>query len=449
MLRRKGRNSLELHLHLGVAHRIPDGENARVKHPDDIPGVRLLDNFPVLGHHLLGLRQLDALALLHVQVLGVLLEFPGADAHKCNAVAVVLIHIRLNFEHKGGKALVKGVHHPVDGLAGQRGRRHLQKVLQKGLHAEVGQRRPEEHRAQFTVAHLFYIKFIACAVQKLDVIHQRLPLIRPQQLIQPCGIGDVALDGRQLILPVVELIKGQNLPAVPVEYPLEIHAAADGPVHRVGADAEFLFQLLQKVEGVAGLTVQLIDKGKDGDIPHGAHLKELAGLRLYALCRINDHHGAVRRHQGAVGVLAEVLVSGGIQYVDAEPLVFKLHHRAGDRNTALFFDLHPVGDRMARGLFALHRARQLNGPAVKQEFFGQRGLTGIGVGDNGEGPPPADFLFECCHSVSSFLWQLFSAALSRRHKSQGYILPQSRRIYKEKPLIFPPIGGAARPPRRA
>jgi len=46
---------------------------------------------------------------------------------------------------------------------------------------------------------------------------------------------------------------------------------------------------------------------------------------------------------------------------------------------------------------------------VQQEFLGQCGLTGIRVGDNGEGPPPADFLFQTCHSVSSFLWRGDSA----------------------------------------
>ena len=144
-----------------------------------------------------------------MQVLGILLEFTGADPHKCNTVAVVLVHIRLNFEHKGRKALVKGIHHTIGGLAGQWGRRHLQEVFEEGFHAKVGQRRAEEHRAEFAVPHLLQVKFIARAVQKLYVIYQRLPLVRPQQLIQPRSIGNVALDGRQLILPIVEFIKGQ------------------------------------------------------------------------------------------------------------------------------------------------------------------------------------------------------------------------------------------------
>ena len=103
--------------------------------------------------------------------------------------------------------------------------------------------------------HLLQVKFIARAVQKLYVIYQRLPLVRPQQLIQPRSIGNVALDGRQLILPVVEFIKGQNFPPVAVKYALKIHAAANGPVHRVGANAKFLLQLLQQVKGIARLTI--------------------------------------------------------------------------------------------------------------------------------------------------------------------------------------------------
>ena len=42
------------------------------------------------------------------------------------------------------------------------------------------------------------------------------------------GIGDVTLDGRQLVLPIVEFIKGQNFPPVAVKYALKIHPAANG-----------------------------------------------------------------------------------------------------------------------------------------------------------------------------------------------------------------------------
>ena len=49
------------------------------------------------------------------------------------------------------------------------------------------------------------------------------------------------------------------------------------------------------------------------------------GIRyLHALGPVNDHHGGVGGHQGAVGVLGEVLVAGGVQNVDAEALILKL-----------------------------------------------------------------------------------------------------------------------------
>ena len=56
-------------------------------------------------------------------------------------------------------------------------------------------------------------------------------------------------------------------------------------------------------------------------------------------------------HQGAVGVLGEVLVARGVQNVDAEALVLELHDRRGDGDAALLFNLHPVGGGV-RGRFS-------------------------------------------------------------------------------------------------
>ena len=55
-----------------------------------------------------------------------------------------------------------------------------------------------------------------------------------------------------------------------------------------------------------------------------ADLKELSGLSLNTLCGVDDHDGAVSRHQGAVGILGEVLMSGGIENVDTVTVVFEL-----------------------------------------------------------------------------------------------------------------------------
>ena len=113
---------------------------------------------------------------------------------------------------------------------------------------------------------------------------------------------------------------------------------------------------------------------------HGADLEELLGLGLYALGAVDDHDSGVGRHQGTVGILREILVSGGIQDIDAASAVLELQDRAGDRDTSLLLDLHPVGNGMSGSGLALYGAGQVDGASVKKEFFRQGSLAGIRVG---------------------------------------------------------------------
>jgi hypothetical protein len=46
------------------------------------------------------------------------------------------------------------------------------------------------------------------------------------------------------------------------------------------------------------------------------------------------------------------------------------------------------------GLPAAHRAGQLDRSRVQQEFLGQRGLTGVGVGNDRERAAALDFMLE-------------------------------------------------------
>ena len=263
-------------------------------------------------------------------------------------------------------------------------------MLQEELHAEVVQCRAEEHRTELSRTYLFQVKVEARTVQKLHLLGQRFPGIGADQAVQLFGVGNVAVNGGEPVTPAVGIPECENAVSVPVVDALEIHAAADGPVHRIGADAELLFQLIQQIKRIARLVVQLVDKGKNRNMPHGADAEQLAGLRLNALCRVNDHHRAVRRHQGTVGVLREILMPGGIQDIDAVALVLELHDRRSDGNASFLLHLHPVGYGVAVGCLALDRAGGLNGAAVEQEFFGQCGLARIRVGNDGERPPPVD-----------------------------------------------------------
>ena len=55
VLRLEGGNAGELEFLSRHRHRVADGEDAGVKHADDVPGVGLVDDLPLRGHHLLGL----------------------------------------------------------------------------------------------------------------------------------------------------------------------------------------------------------------------------------------------------------------------------------------------------------------------------------------------------------------------------------------------------------
>ena len=128
----------------------------------------------------------------------------------------------------------------------------------------------------------------------------------------------------------------------------------------------------------------------------GAHLEQLDGLRLNALCSVDDHDGRVCRHQSAVGILREVLMAGGVQNVHALTGVVELQHRRGDRDTTLLFNVHPVGHGVLGALLALDGTSLIDGSTVQQQLFGKGGLTCVGVADDGERPAAFD-LFTICH----------------------------------------------------
>ena len=175
----------------------------------------------------------------------------------------------------------------------------------------------------------------------------------------------------------------------------------DRPVHRIGADAEHVFKLVHKIERCLAEAVEFVDKGKDGDAALTADAEEFARLRLDALCRVDDHDGAVHRHQRAVRVLTEVLMARRIEDIDPIAVIVELQHRGRDRDAALFFDLHPVGDGMTLCLARLDRAREMYRPAVEQQLLGERRLARVRMRDDGKGASLRDlaveFFFQSSH----------------------------------------------------
>ena len=375
---------------LAGAQGVANGENARVKQADDIARPGFVHNGTVLRHQLCAGGQLDVFALLHMEGIHAALKLARANAHKGNAVTVGFVHVGLNFKHECAEILAGGVNR-IAGFnihAGQGRRGEAQKVGQEGLHAKVGKGRAEKYGAQLTAQHGIQIKFFGSAVQQFNVIAQLLVQVRPDQGFQ---LGAAQLGGHLVYLVhavgAAIAFKCQNFLAGTVIYALKLFAAADGPVHGVGFDAQHGFNVFHQLKGAARLTVHLIDKGKNGNVAQGAYLEQLDGLGFHALGGVDHHHGAVGGHQCAVGILRKVLVAGGVQNIDALALILKLQHRAGNRDTALLFNIHPVAHRMAGALLAFYRACLIDGTAVQQQLFGECGFTGVGVADNGKCAP--------------------------------------------------------------
>ena len=373
MLGREGRDAGKPHLVLLVAQRIPDREDARVEQADDVAGVGLGHNRAVVGHQARAGRKLDVFALLHMERLHAALKLARADSQKRDAVAVVLVHVGLDFEDKAGKILARR-RHGLSGVgvgAGQRRRGQPQELFQERLNAKVGQRRPEEHRRELAAVDGRKVKFLGCAVKQLNVLSQFCVVVGPDQSVERrvAELGCNLVHHLDAVRAAVAL-KREYAAGVTVKHALEPFAAADRPVHRVGLDAEDFLNVLHQFKRVAGFAVHFIDKGKDRDMPQRADLEQLDRLRLNALGRVDDHDGRVGRHQGAVGIFGEVLVARGIEDIDALALVMELQHRRSDRDTALFFNVHPVRHGMLGALLAFDRACGLDRTPVKKQFFG-------------------------------------------------------------------------------
>ncbi len=197
-------------------------------------------------------------------------------------------------------------------------------MLQEDFHAEVCQRRSKKHRRQLSFPHRLQVKFRTGPVQKFDLLQQLVSRPIADQLPQRRFLLHRNHLGFPLLGSLFRIGISIYSLLLPVVHTLEALAGTDGPVHRTGSNAQFLFNLVQQVKGIVGIPIQLVDKGKNRDPPHAADLEQLASLGLHALGSVDDHHCGVRRHQGTISILREVLMSRGIQNVYAKAVIFKL-----------------------------------------------------------------------------------------------------------------------------
>ncbi len=169
-----------------------------------------------------------------------------------------------------------------------------------------------------------------------------------------------------------------------VKDPTEFRPRAQRPIHREGRDAENLLEFVEQFQRRLGRAVHLVDESKKRNLPVLAHVEKLARLWFDPLGGVDDDHGKIHRCEHTVSVLGKVMVPRRVQQVDRAAAVFEIQHGRTDRNPAFFLQLHPVRLRGGLLFFGRDRTRQMNRPAVEEEFLGQGRFSRVRVRDDGK-----------------------------------------------------------------
>ena len=184
----------------------------------------------------------------------VCLKLAGADSHKCNTIPVCLVHICLNLKDKGREWGGDRINIPLIGVAWQRRCRHLQEIIQKSFYTKGRQSRSEKYRREFSFADQLLVKFCTCTVQKLDLFEQLCFLITCHDLIDlrriQRDLSCLTFFGTLLCIG-----KDGDLLASTLIDTFEILSGTDRPVDRAGRNAKLLFDVIEQIEGIIGITV--------------------------------------------------------------------------------------------------------------------------------------------------------------------------------------------------
>ena len=300
------------------------------------------------------------------------------------------IHVRLNLEHKAGELFLRRLYRPDGGFARGRRRRQFEKFAKERLDTEVGQRTAEEHRHQRAGENFVVIERMTGGFQQLEVVQQLMVRLGAKESNHLGAVDTTFVTGRPLRAMIIAAIE-QVDPLLPtIEHTHERTVAMNRPRHGMTVDAEIRLHVAHQLERIFADTIAFVHKRKDRHAPALADLKQLARAILDAFAIVEQHHGAVGRHEGAVRVLRKVFVPRCVEQVDVEPFPIELHHARRHRDAALLFERHPVRRRMPLGAPRLHRSCKMNRTAVQQQLLGESRLACVRMADDRERPPPHD-----------------------------------------------------------
>lgn len=128
-------------------------------------------------------------------------------------------------------------------------------MLQEDLHTEICERRAKKYRGKLSLAHKLLVKLRAGPVQKLNLLHQLILLVRAYDLIDFRGIQG-NLSGLSLLRPFLCVGKNGDLSAAALVNTLKVLSGTNGPVDGAGGDPQLLLNIVQQLEGVVCVPVK-------------------------------------------------------------------------------------------------------------------------------------------------------------------------------------------------
>ena len=385
---REGGQASEVEL-FALGERVANLEDtATVGQADDVARPGLVDGLLALRHKLRGRREADGLTVAHVQVGRVAAELSRTYLAKGDAGAVVGVDVGRDFEDEARELWLVGRHVALLGLDGTRIGRNLNEAIEQLLHTKIVEGGTEEDGCHASVEVVGNAEIVVNSTDEVKVVAQFLCIALAHVGFELAAVEIDAHFLRHALL--VGLIEVEAV-FVDVIHALETLPLIDRPRQWAHLDLQLLFQLVEQIEGVAPLAVHLVDEDDDGRAAHATDGHQLARLCLHAFSSVNHDNGRINGCQRAKGVFGKVLVAWRVEDVDFVAFIVELHNTRGHADAALLLDVHPVGRGRLAYLVAFHGTCHLYLSAEEQELLGQRGLTRIGVRDDGEGAPALYF----------------------------------------------------------
>ena len=311
-LRRERRQTAEVQL-FSLRQRVTYFKyTTRIRQAYDISRPRLIDGRLTLGHKLCGRGKAHRLPLTHVQIRLITAELTAAHLTEGNTRAVVGIDIGGDLKDEACEFRFFWLHIAFLGLRRTRRGGNLHKAVQQFLHTEVIQGRAEEYWCHLGVSICLDVKFGIDTIDEFQIFTQLLSILLPYPLVEFLAVDIHFHLLRHTLLIGSEEVK---LLLINVIHTLELRALIDGPGQRTHADLQFLLQFVEQVEGIATLTVHLVDENDDGRLPHTADGHQFTSLCLHTFRTIDHDDGRVYSRQRAEGILCKVLVTRGIEDV--------------------------------------------------------------------------------------------------------------------------------------